>query len=203
METFLDQSNQFRSLLAKAINEEPTSYIVKEIFSNNTTNHDLFNTTEEELMKINGIGKKRAQQILAVLSLLTINIPTEERVTIRTPEDAADYLTKELRYLQQEHFVVLYLNTKNEVIHKQSIFIGSLCQAIIHPREIFATAVKRSAFSILILHNHPSGNPTPSKADINVTKRLAECGKIMGIEMLDHIIIGENKYISLKEEGYV
>jgi DNA repair protein RadC len=97
----------------------------------------------------------------------------------------------------------LYLNTKNQVLHKQTIFIGSLNASIVHPREVFREALKRSAASIICLHNHPSGDPAPSREDIEVTKRLVECGKMIGIDVLDHVIIGENKFVSLKEKGYL
>ena len=105
--------------------------------------------------------------------------------------------------LQQEHFVDLFLNVKNQILHKQTIFIGSLNASIVHPREIFREAVKRSAASIICAHNHPSGNPTPSAEDVDVTKRLLEAGKLMGIELLDHVIIGDHQFISLKEKGYM
>jgi DNA repair protein RadC len=108
-----------------------------------------------------------------------------------------------MRFLSQEHFVCLYLNTKNQVLHKQTIFIGSLNASIVHPREVFREALKRSAASIICLHNHPSGDPAPSREDIEVTKRLVECGKMIGIDVLDHLIIGENKFVSLKEKGYL
>lgn len=88
-------------------------------------------------------------------------------------------------------------------MHKQVVFIGSLNASIVHPREVFKEAFRRSAASIICLHNHPSGDPSPSREDIEVTKRLVECGKIIGIDLLDHIIMGENKFISLKEKGYV
>lgn len=100
-------------------------------------------------------------------------------------------------------YTCLFLNTKNQVLHKQTIFIGSLNASIVHPREVFKEALRRSAASIICFHNHPSGDPTPSREDIEVTKRLAECGKIIGIEILDHLIIGDQKYISLKEKGYL
>ncbi|WP_245243548.1 RadC family protein, partial [Mesobacillus selenatarsenatis] len=131
------------------------------------------------------------------------NHTLDERYVIRSPEDGAKYLMNDMRFLTQEHFVCLYLNTKNQVIHRQTIFIGSLNASIVHPREVFKEAVRRSAASVICVHNHPSGDPTPSREDIEVTKRLAESGKIVGIELLDHLIIGENKYVSLKEKGYV
>jgi DNA repair protein RadC len=126
-----------------------------------------------------------------------------ERYTIRSPEDAAAYLMTDMTALNQEHFVVLFLNVKNEVLHKQTIFIGSLNSSIVHPRDIFREAVKRSAASIVVSHNHPSGNPTPSPEDIEVTRRLTEAGSIIGIEVLDHVIIGDHKFISLKEKGFM
>jgi len=95
------------------------------------------------------------------------------------------------------------MNVKNQVLHKQTIFIGSLNASIVHPREIFREAVKRSAASIICAHNHPSGNPSPSPEDIEVTKRIQEAGQIMGIELLDHVIIGDHQFISLKEKGYM
>jgi DNA repair protein RadC len=89
------------------------------------------------------------------------------------------------------------------VIHQQTIFIGSLNASIVHPREVFKEAFRRSAASIICIHNHPSGDPGPSREDIEVTKRLVECGKIIGIEILDHLIIGDKKFVSLKEKGYL
>jgi len=95
------------------------------------------------------------------------------------------------------------MNVKNQILHKHTIFIGSLNASIVHPREVFREAVKRSAASIICAHNHPSGNPAPSPEDIEVTKRLQEAGQIMGIELLDHVIIGDHQFISLKEKGYM
>lgn len=127
----------------------------------------------------------------------------EERYTIRSPEDAAAYLMAEMTSLMQENFVVLYLNVKNEVLHKKTIFIGSLNSSIVHPREVYKEAVKHSAASIICAHNHPSGTCNPSPEDIEVTNRLVEAGSVMGVELLDHVIIGDHKFISLKEKGYI
>ncbi|HLR64466.1 MAG TPA: DNA repair protein RadC, partial [Pseudogracilibacillus sp.] len=124
-------------------------------------------------------------------------------VTIKSPSDGADYVMEEMRHLNQEHLVAMFLNTKNQIIHRQTIFIGSLNSSIVHPREIFREAVKRSAAAVICAHNHPSGDPTPSKEDIQVTRRLVEAGKIVGIELLDHLIIGSHSYVSLKEKGYM
>ncbi|MCM3237160.1 DNA repair protein RadC [Heyndrickxia oleronia] len=159
----------------------------------------------EEIMKIKGIGFAKAVQILATIEIgrRIGNLTYNDRYIIRSPEDAANYVMNDMRFLSQEHFVCLYLSTKNQVIHQQTIFIGSLNASIVHPREVFKEAFRRSAASIICIHNHPSGDPGPSREDIEVTKRLVECGKIIGIEILDHLIIGDKKFVSLKEKGYL
>lgn len=165
----------------------------------------LVNMTMFELQEL-GLSKLQAQNVHAgclMASAFKRAGREENRYTIRSPKDAAMYLMDELSGLKQEHFVALYLNIKNEVIHKETIFVGSLNSSIVHPREIFHTAVKHSAASIAVFHSHPSANPAPSPEDIAVTKRLKECGEIMGVELLDHIIIGDQNYISLNEKGYM
>lgn len=159
----------------------------------------------EEMTTIKGIGEAKAIMIQAALELgKRINrLQMDQRYVIRSPEDGANYVMEDMRFLSQEHFVCLYLNTKNQVLHRQTIFIGSLNASIVHPREVFKEAFRRSAASMICIHNHPSGDPTPSREDIEVTKRLVECGKMIGIELLDHIIIGDHKFVSLKEKGYV
>ncbi|MFN2745060.1 MULTISPECIES: RadC family protein [Bacillus] len=159
----------------------------------------------EELSSISGIGRAKAVHILAALELgrRIHKLVYEERHVIRFPEDAANFLMEDMRFLQQEHFVCLYLNTKNQVIHRRTVFIGSLNSSIVHPREVFKEALKRSAASFICVHNHPSGDPAPSREDIDVTKRLNECGRLLGIELLDHIVIGDQKFVSLKEKGYL
>ena len=159
----------------------------------------------EEIMKIKGIGFAKAVQIFATIEIgrRIGNLTYNDRYIIRSPEDAANYVMNDMRFLSQEHFVCIYLSTKNQVIHQQTIFIGSLNASIVHPREVFKEAFRRSAASIICIHNHPSGDPGPSREDIEVTKRLVECGKIIGIEILDHLIIGDKKFVSLKEKGYL
>ncbi|GGH85856.1 DNA repair protein RadC [Pullulanibacillus pueri] len=161
--------------------------------------------TVEELMEIKGIGKTKAVEIQATLELgkRLMREWDDEHYIIRSPQDGAKYVMEDMRFLTQEHFVCLYLSTKNQVIHRQTVFIGSLNASIVHPREVFKEALKRSAASIICFHNHPSGDPTPSREDIDVTKRLVECGMLLGIDVLDHIVIGDRKFISLKEKGVV
>ena len=157
----------------------------------------------EELMEITGIGKIKAIEIRAAIELgLRISQASQLKIgQITSSRNAGEMLLSEMRDFQQEHVIVLYLNTKNEIIKKETVFIGGLNSSVAHPREIFRGAVRFSAARIIIGHNHPSGSPEPSEADLMFTKRMASCGELMGIEMLDHIIVGETHYISLKELG--
>lgn len=159
----------------------------------------------DELTSIKGIGTTKAVQILATIELgkRIARMQTAERPAIHSPEMGAALVMDEMRFLSQEHFVCFYLNTKNEVLHRQTVFIGSLNASIVHPREVFKEAFRHSAASVICFHNHPSGDPSPSREDIAITERLVECGKMIGIEVLDHIVIGDQKFISLKEKGYV
>ncbi|PEJ31923.1 RadC family protein [Bacillus pseudomycoides] len=165
----------------------------------------LKDATIEEMTSIHGVGIAKASQLIAAFELgrRMVRLEYQNRYSIRSPEDCASYMMEEMRFLQQEHFVCLYLNTKNQVMHRQTVFIGSLNASIVHPREVFKEAFRHAAASIICLHNHPSGDPTPSREDIEVTKRLVECGRIIGIEVLDHIIIGDHKFVSLKEKGHI
>lgn len=192
-------------LLRTGTKETSVLVLANRILSSFDKIQDIKYATIEELMKVKGVGNAKAVQILAAAELgqRIYSKHSETRFTIRSPEDAAGYLMTEMTSLTQENFVVLFLNVKNEVLHKQTIFIGSLNSSIVHPRDIFREAVKRSAASIICAHNHPSGNPSPSPEDIDVTKRLMEAGSLMGIELLDHVIIGDHRFISLKEKGYM
>lgn len=159
-----------------------------------------------ELMQIKGIGLAKAVQIKAGLELgrrVARQRRLQEPVIIRTPHDVASYMMEEMRHLTQEHFVVLFLNTKSHVLGHETIFVGSLNASIVHPREVFQAAIRRNCASIICLHNHPSGDPQPSREDVDVTRRLVEAGKILGIDVLDHVIIGDGRFASLKEKGYI
>lgn len=157
----------------------------------------------DEWTHISGIGPVKAVELQASLELgrRVSRSRLPEAVVIGRPQDAADLLMEELRHLREEHFVVLFLNTKNRVIGRQTLSIGSLNASVVHPREVFRAAIRRSSASILCAHNHPSGDPAPSPEDIQLTRRLAEAGQLVGIELLDHIVIGDNRFVSLKELG--
>lgn len=191
-------------LLRTGTKEESVLALANRVLSTFERLHHLKHATIEEMIAIKGIGEVKAIQILAAIELgrRLSQKQNDDKFTVRSPQDAAAYLMPDMTSLSQEHFVVLFLNVKNQIMHKQTIFIGSLNASIVHPREIFREAVKRSAASIICAHNHPSGIPTPSPEDIEVTKRIQEAGYIIGIELLDHIIIGDHQFISLKEKGY-
>jgi DNA repair protein RadC len=165
----------------------------------------LVDMSKDQLTQIKGIGNAKALQIQASIELgrRLARSTHNEAVTIRSPESVANLMREELRYLQKEHFVCLFLNTKNHVIGQETLSMGSLNASIVHPREVFRAAIKRSSASIICVHNHPSGDPTPSPEDIQLTHRLVEAGSIIGIEVIDHIIIGDFKFVSLKEQGYM
>lgn len=159
-----------------------------------------------EITNIKGIKKIKASQIIAMVELFS-RFKTLRSLSkgykISSPSQLSEMLMNEMTDLSQEVLKLIMLNTKNEVIGVKDVFKGSLNTSIVHPREIFKEAVKRSSASIIICHNHPSGDPSPSKEDINITMRLKECGSIMGISLLDHIIIGNKKFVSLKEKGII
>lgn len=159
---------------------------------------DFFNNNSTKLLT--NIFGKNALLIKSLVELYKRR-NNKEGYKITQPKDVANLVMEELRYLKQEVLMVVYLNTKNVVISKEIVSMGSLNSSIVHPREVFANAVKNSSASVVVIHNHPSGNAEPSQEDINCTKRLKESGKILGIELLDHVIIGNGSYVSLKERG--
>ncbi|MBB6214902.1 DNA repair protein RadC [Anaerosolibacter carboniphilus] len=164
--------------------------------------HFLTNCTVEELSQIKGIGSAKACQLIAAIELgkRIAAAKATVRPCIKSPGDIVNIYMEEMRYYKKEYFKIVLLNTKNEIISSENVSIGSLNASLVHPREVFITAIKKSAASVVLLHNHPSGNPQPSKEDISITKRLAEAGKIIGIDVIDHIIIGNGTYTSLKEK---
>ncbi|MFC7321025.1 RadC family protein [Halobacillus campisalis] len=192
-------------LLGSGTRQESVTDLAHRILSHFEGIMLLKDATIEELTAIRGIGAAKGVLLLSAIEFgrRIHHMKPVERYVIRSPEDGADFVMEEMRDLKQEHFICLFLNTKNQVIHRQTIFIGSLNASIVHPREVFKEAVKRSAASIICAHNHPSGDPTPSQEDIQVTRRLNECGKMIGIELLDHLVIGDRTFISLKEKGYL
>lgn len=154
----------------------------------------------EQLSAIHGLGKVKASEIIACLELGKRLLKDKKSTLIISPKDVWENL-KDIRDHKKEHFVVFYLDTRNQEIQREIISIGTLNASLIHPREVFEPAVRYCAAQILISHNHPSGDSTPSGDDIEVTRRLIDAGKILGIEIIDHIIVSKNAFISLKCEG--
>lgn len=167
------------------------------------TLYDFRHTTIQELMEIPGIGEVKATEILAAIEFggRIARAPQLKEGTVISSSWVGEYLVRELSGLTQENVVALYLNTKNDIIKNETVFVGSLNTSVAHPREIFKGAVRYSAARVIIAHNHPSGNTDPSEADLSFTRRLVDAGEMMGIEVIDHIIVGEQCYFSLREHG--
>jgi DNA repair protein RadC len=150
-----------------------------------------------------GLGPAKASQILAALELgrrLMAESP-EERWQIRAPSDAAHILMPVIGHQEQEHFVVLYLDTRNRVTDRETLYKGSLNTSLVRTAEVFRGAVRRNCAAVIVAHNHPSGDPNPSPEDVALTRRLVDAGKLLEIAVLDHLIIGENRYVSLRERA--
>lgn len=158
----------------------------------------LANTSLERLSKIKGVGEVKAITLLTALELGKRSMIKEEKKKhrIHNAEDLYLLFAQELSSLTQEHFVAVFLNSKNEIIESKTIFIGSANKSIVHPRDIYKEAIKYSAVKLMCLHNHPSGDPTPSLEDTAFTQRLLEAGNLLQIPLLDHIIIGNHAYYS-------
>lgn len=189
-------------LLSMVISSKVSEGLIKEF----SDLYSIVDVEENELLQIEGIGLKRAQQIKAILEIARRIYEVDwnrDKVKISGPSDVVDILMNEMKFLSKEHFKILLLNTKNQIIGIETVSIGSLNASIVHPREVFNLAIKKSANAIIAVHNHPSGDSTPSNEDINITNRLVDVGNLIGIKVLDHVVIGLNRYTSLKEENLI
>ncbi|MBN2004226.1 MAG: DNA repair protein RadC [Anaerolineae bacterium] len=156
-----------------------------------------------QLAKEHGLGRAKTAQIMAALELgkrLMIEAP-EERLQIKAPGDAANLLMSLIGHKNQEHFVVLFLDTRNRVLDYEMLYKGSLNTSLVRIGEVFRGAVRRDSASVIVSHNHPSGDPAPSPEDIALTRRLVSAGKVMEVDVLDHVIVGENRFVSLRERA--
>ena len=164
----------------------------------------LLHHTLPDYKEIRGIGNVKAVQLACIGELskrIWKSAKTGGAFVCRYPDEIASYFMEEMRHMEQEHLKVLLLNTKNVLLKDVDISIGTVNASIATPREIFIEALKFRGSGIILIHNHPSGDPSPSTEDVLFTKRVLEAGKLMGVPLLDHIIIGDNSYVSLKERG--
>lgn len=165
----------------------------------------LWNIRPEELKKLPGIGRVKAIQLLCVCELAR-RIARGKRLygtRISSPEDIVLYYNIQLKFRQKECLVLIILDSKNRIISDEVLSLGNVHSSIADPREIFLSALKKNGVSVILLHNHPSGDPTPSTDDILITERVEKAGKFLGIPLKDHIILGDNSYISLRAEGHI
>ena len=156
-----------------------------------------------ELCSLKGVSEAKACQIMAALELgrRQVSLHPEDRAVIRSPEDVANLMAAEMTILDQEHLRVLLLDTKNHVTGVSEIYIGNVNSSVVRPAEVFRQAIRDNAPAIIVVHNHPSGDPTPSAEDGAITAQLRASGELLGIELLDHIILGAQRHVSLKEQG--
>ena len=165
----------------------------------------LAECSPEDLKQVSGMGDAKVCVLMAALELgkRLSCLPAEERVRIKCPEDIANLFLERLRYEKKEHFKCLLINSRGEILEEHEVSVGDLNSSASHPREVFSPALRRSAGSVAFVHNHPSGDPAPSAADIDSTRRLVEAGELLGIPVIDHIIIGDGTYVSMKGLGYI
>ena len=163
----------------------------------------LGRSTFAELCAERGLSEAKTCQLMAALELgrRFISLAPQDRAVINSPQDVANLLQAEMAALEQEHLRVLLLNTKNQVLRTEEVYVGNVNSSIVRPAEVFRQAVRDNAPSIIIVHNHPSGDPTPSPEDVNITRELVAAGKLLSIELLDHLVIGSGgRYVSLNEK---
>lgn len=163
----------------------------------------IIHLSTHELMQLKGIGKVKAIQIGCVVELSRRIAKTSacQKLKLTSPSTVANYFMEDMRHEEREQLILLLMNGKNMLIHEKILSIGTVNASLVSTREIYIEALKYQAVSVMLIHNHPSGDPTPSKEDILVTRRVKEAGNLIGVSLIDHIIIGDNRYVSLKEQG--
>ncbi len=191
-------------ILGRGIAGESVTVTAQRLLSQFGNLRGIASASLEELTQVRGIGPAKASQIKAAFELanrLEGYPEAGKRPLVKTPDEVVSLVRGRLRGKKKEHFLALLLDTRGQLIKVSEISVGSLDTSVVHPREVFKEAMSASASSVIFVHNHPSGDPEPSEDDIKLTERLAQAGEIMGIDVLDHIIIGDKNYLSLKSKG--
>lgn len=201
----LSDSELLAIILGSGHKNKNAIFLADELLKVYFKDKNLLFASIDQLMEINGIGLSKASRIIASLELgkRLSKYETKNNMSLTSPDSVANYLFDHFRDSYREEFLILILDTKNKIKASKTVSIGSINQTLVHPREVFRFAITNNANSIILSHNHPSGDPSPSHEDILITKRLQEAGKLIGIKVLDHIIIGHDRYISLREKKII
>lgn len=192
-------------VIGRGIPKKSVMTIAQELLARFGNVQAISRATLEELSQIKGIGLAKAAQIKACFELARReNLDTdEENFDVKSPEAVFKLVNSSIKDKAKEHFKLILLNSRNKKIGISSISTGTLTTSLVHPREVFKEALSHSAASVILAHNHPSGDPEPSEDDLKITRKLVESGKILGVEVLDHIIIGKDKFYSFREKGLI
>ena len=190
-------------VIGRGVRKNPVMTIANELLQTFGSIKGVSEATIEELSRIRGVGLAKAAQIKACFELGKRQDLEEddEKISISNPRDVAQAVRARIQDKAKEHFTLVLLNTRNKIIRVETISTGTLNASLVHPREVFKEAIAHTASSVIIAHNHPSGDTEPSEDDIRLTKRLVEVGRLVGIEVLDHIIVTKKEYLSFKEKG--
>ena len=183
---------------SKGVNVVELSNSILKKFGNGV----LANATVEELQDLHGLGAAKACEIVACFELGRRLLKNKPAALLLSPEQVATEL-KDIRNHKKEHFVIFYLDSRNNEVKREIISVGTLNASIVHPREVFEPAIQHNANAVIVAHNHPSGDPEPSDEDKILTNRLVEAGKILGIELLDHVVVTGDKHLSFKKKGLI
>ncbi len=203
-EQALSAQELLQLILGRGVAGESVAVTAQKLLSHFGSLQKLSEASIEELSSIKGIGLAKASQIKAVFEIsrrLSTQTPEYKSIELDNPEKVFKLIKSKLKDYHKEHFYIIALNSRNYSIAEVSV--GSLNASIVHPREVFAEAIKNKAASVIFVHNHPSGNPEPSENDLLITKRLVESGKILGIEISDHIIVTKDNFFSFKNNGLI
>jgi DNA repair protein RadC len=193
-------------IIGRGVAGKPVTAIAQELIGRFGSINAVSEATIEELSQIKGLGTAKAAQLKACFELAKrkeLESDDLEDYTITSPRSVVKAVRARIKDKAKEHFMLITLNTRNKVTSITNVSVGTLNASLVHPREVFRDAIRRSASSVVLAHNHPSGDPTPSEEDLKITKRLVEAGKILGIEVLDHVIIGKDDSCSFKEKGLI